>query len=298
MLSAPMVGAVSSKTETSPAQDTLINYWFRHVWEYTWPLYPGIILTADLLKVPVRNIVAVNLPLTAAAILGGLLFCFQGVTRPAVMPARVARCGHLKQLARSLWPILVIVVATVLVGFPLLLSLSVVCVTLLIAHRLNRQQLRELVRDCVTVETLSLIVGVKVFQSIIDQSGAASQVVDAFASMNIVPSLLVFLVPFVIGVLTGIAIAFVGVTFPVLMPFFVQQGSGVAYSYLVLAYAGGFLGVLLSPVHLCLVMTKDYFKADFGHVYTLLVRPALFVLLVALMWFLFGAAPFAKWTGL
>jgi integral membrane protein (TIGR00529 family) len=298
MLSAPMVDTVSNRTETSPEQKTLINYWFRHVWEYIWPLYPGIILTADLLKVPVRNIVAVNLPLTLAAILGGVLFCFRGIARRSVAHARKPSREHARQLPQSLWPILVIIVATVFLGTPLLLSLSVVCGILLIMHRLNKQQLRELARDSITVETISLIVGVKVFQSVIDRSGAASQVVDAFASANILPSILIFVVPFVIGVLTGITMAFVGVTFPVLMPFFLEQQGGVAYPYLVLAYAAGFLGVIFSPVHLCLILTKDYYRADFGIVYKLLSRPAFVVLLVAVVWSLFGAEPFARWTGL
>jgi len=198
----------------------------------------------------------------------------------------------------SLLPIVVIVVATVVFKLPLLLSLSLVCATLLSVHRLNNQQLRELLRKSVTVETISLIVGVKVFQAVIERSGAASQVVESFVSVNVLPALLVLVVPFVIGILTGITLAFVGVTFPVLMPFFVQEAGAVAYPYVMLAYAGGFLGVLFSPVHLCLVLTKDYFKADFGHVYKLLIRPALVVLAVAVAWFLFGAEPFARWMAL
>lgn len=298
LLSAPMVEAVSKRTDTQAAQNTAINFWFRHVWEYVWPLYPGVILTAALLGRPERNVVAVNLPLSGAAILGGILFCFRGIVGPAVSRGTFALAGHLKQLIVSLLPIIVIVLATVVFKVPLLLSLGVVCAALLIVHRFNREQLRELVQKSVTVETISLIVGVKVFQSVIDRSGAASEVVQSFVSMNIPPALLVLAVPFAIGVLTGITLAFVGVTFPVLMPFFVQEAGTVAYPYVMLAYAGGFLGVLFSPVHLCLVLTKDYFKADFGHVYRLLIGPALVVLTVAVAWFLFGAEPFARWIGL
>jgi len=298
LLSAPMVEAVSRNTDTHGAQNTVINFWFRHVWEYIWPLYPGVILTAALLEIPERNVIAVNFPLSGAAILGGLLFCFRGVVSPAVSRGTFALAAHLKQLVAGLLPIIVVVLATVVFKLPLLLSLSVVYATLLIFHRLNRPQLRELVRKSVTVETISLIVGVKVFQSVIDRSGAASEVVESFVSMNIPPALLILAVPFVIGILTGITMGFVGVTFPVLIPFFLGQEGTVAYPYVMLAYAGGFLGVLFSPVHLCLVLTKDYFKADFGHVYRLLIGPALVVLAVAVAWFLFGVEPFAGWIGL
>ncbi len=296
MLSAPMVRAMSDKVEMPPEQKTFINYWFRHLWEYVWPLYPGIILTAALLEIPARNVVAVNLPLNAAAILGGLLFCFQGVVRPEAVHVGSAVGKHVMRLIANLWPIVVVVVA-VLFKVPLLLSLSVVCAVLLIAHRPNREERREIARRGVTVETISLIVGVKVFQAVIDRSGAASQIVDAFVSVNVPQALLVFAVPFVIGVLTGLTLAFVGVTFPVLMPFFVSETGVVAYPYVMLAYAGGYLGVLFSPVHLCLVLTREYFKADLGQVYMLLVRPILVVLAITVVWFLFGVGPFVKWIG-
>jgi len=298
MLSAPMVGTVARRTQTSGAQNTAINFWFRHVWEYVWPLYPGIILTAALLEIPVRNVAAVNFPLTCAAITGGLLFSFRGVVPPELSRRASARAGCAKQLAVSLSPIIAVVVATVVFSVPLLLSLGVVCALLLIVHRLNKEQLRTVAHETVTAETIFLIVGVKVFEAVIERSGAASEVVQSFVSIDIVPAVLVVTVPFVLGVLTGATIGFVGVTFPVLMPFFVGQAGDVAYRYVMLAYAAGFTGVLFSPVHLCLVMTKDYFKAEFGQVYRLLIAPSLVVILVAVGWFLFGVEAFVRRTGL
>ena len=38
-----------------------------------------------------------------------------------------------------------------------------------------------------------------------------------------------------------------------------------------LAYTGAFLGVLLSPLHLCFSLTRDYFKAEWGQVYKMVV---------------------------
>jgi len=60
----------------------------------------------------------------------------------------------------------------------------------------------------------------------------------------------------------------------VLLPRIVESlagGTAIHYGRLAFAYAGGELGVLLSPVHLCLLLSRDYFKADFGRVYRGLV---------------------------
>jgi uncharacterized protein len=40
-----------------------------------------------------------------------------------------------------------------------------------------------------------------------------------------------------------------------------------------MAYCSGFCAVLLSPMHACLVMTREYFRADMGKLYRLLLLP-------------------------
>jgi integral membrane protein (TIGR00529 family) len=43
--SAPMVKELGTQSKLSGAQLSFVNYWFRHIWEHWWPLYPGILLT-------------------------------------------------------------------------------------------------------------------------------------------------------------------------------------------------------------------------------------------------------------
>jgi hypothetical protein len=52
-----------------------------------------------------------------------------------------------------------------------------------------------------------------------------------------------------------------------------------------LALTGGFVGVLLSPLHLCLVLSNAYFQAGPMTVYRLLWQPCLVLLLAALAYF-------------
>jgi len=44
-------------------------------------------------------------------------------------------------------------------------------------------------------------------------------------------------------------------------------------AYIVLAFVSGFTGVLLSPIHVCLVLTKDYFRADLARTLLKLILP-------------------------
>jgi len=99
-----------------------------------------------------------------------------------------------------------------------------------------------------------------------------------------VPAMLaVMLLPFVAGLVTGLTVGFVGTSFPFVIALMHAPASGLTpQATLVLAYGCGYLGLLLSPVHLCLLLSREYFKAPFSGVYRLLVAPTLLVFLFAL----------------
>ena len=45
--------------------------------------------------------------------------------------------------------------------------------------------------------------------------------------------------------------------------------------------AGGFLGAMFSPVHLCLTLTRIYFKAEWGPIYRRIALSALLMVATA-----------------
>jgi hypothetical protein len=76
---------------------------------------------------------------------------------------------------------------------------------------------------------------------------------------------------------------FVGASFPVVVS--LTHGDPHFAAYISLAYAAGYTGMMASPIHMCLVLTKDYFKASFGGIYRTLVPLSLIIFLFALAWF-------------
>jgi hypothetical protein len=80
--------------------------------------------------------------------------------------------------------------------------------------------------------------------------------------------------PLVAGLLTGLTIGFVGATFPLI----ISLAGGGAHGAVTFAFAAGFTGVLFSPVHVCLVLTREYFKAEMGGIYRRMLLPASLVM--------------------
>jgi len=130
-------------------------------------------------------------------------------------------------------------------------------------------------------EMLLIVASVMIFKRIIEMSPLFSAIPTFFKDFGVSPLLFLFIIPLIIGLLTGLTAPFVGISFPLLLPLIYQSEPNL--TYVMLAYAGGFTGVLLSPIHLCLIVTIQHFKADFKKIYRILLPPVALVILIALV---------------
>jgi len=81
MFSAPMVKEVGGRVGLTPEEETFVNYWFRHIWEFVWPLFPGIILFAGLLKVEIQKVILVQFPLTIVTVIVGFIWEYKNLKK-------------------------------------------------------------------------------------------------------------------------------------------------------------------------------------------------------------------------
>ncbi len=282
MFSAPMVKEIGDRAGLNPEEDTFVNYWFRHIWEFVWPLYPSIILVSALLGVEVREIIIVQLPITLIALMLGLIWEQRYLKRDEASDKRGDFGLNIKKLFFSIWPILLVIFLVIIIKIDLLISLITVIVSLIL---LNRSKMKtgviiEIIKKDIPLNIVVLIAGIMIFKRMLETTGAIMVIPGFFTELGVHPLVILFFIPFLIGMLTGITSAFVGIGFPVLLPFIVVQGE-VNLNYVMFAFVSGYMGQMLSPMHLCLVVTNDYFKADTGKIYKMLIPFLLIMILFA-----------------
>jgi integral membrane protein (TIGR00529 family) len=284
MFSAPMVEEASQGLDVSPERRTFVNYWFRHPWESIFPLYPSLILAAGLMGVSPQELTITQWPIFVASVVGGVLFGLVGIKRGNTQDG--SRPGYQQTLAlllKSIWPIVLVLALSVLFDVDLILSLVVTIVVLIAVQRQGPRQLWAVVKD-MPLGTVPIILGAMIFRRVLETSQAIEVASEALASMGIPLAIVVFSVPLLSGILTGLAVAAFAIGFPIVFP--LCGPDLMASGYGLLAYAGGFVGLMLSPVHLCLALTRVYFKAGWGGVYQRLLPAAALVAISAVVVFL------------
>jgi len=282
MFSAPMVKEVGGRVGLTPEEETFVNYWFRHIWEFVWPLFPGIILFAGLLKVEIQEVILVQFPLTIATVIVGFVWEYKNLRKDTTLINKKDVLFNLKKLFFGIWPILLIIIMVLGTKTDLLLSLAIVILSLIFLNinKLSLKMLKEIIRNDIDLSVVILIASIMIFKRILQVSGGIEIIPEAFAKLGIHPFIVLFIIPFFIGTMTGLGTAALGIGLPVLLPIIVQGEANLYYA--MLAFTGSFMGVMISPMHLCLVVTNDYFKADMGKIYKMLILPLIIISLSAL----------------
>ncbi|RLE53522.1 MAG: hypothetical protein DRJ33_00810 [Candidatus Methanomethylicota archaeon] len=255
LVSAVMLRDHYNSMKFSPEQATFMNYWFRHIWVPSWPLFQSIILAAAVLSLKVVEVVEVTYVGTIAALLGGVL-----VASPWLKASRQLIYAGNKRALLHLWPFILVALLVVLLKLGVVDALLVVIIAVLMIYKPSKEALIKAVKFALNPTILAAVFAVMVLKEYVVASGAAHNFASLALSLSMPAEMLVFIVPFAVGSVLTNEFIFVGITFPLLLPLITKQT-------LFWAYLGGYLGVLLSPVHLCLVLTAQHFNASIGKVY-------------------------------
>ena len=285
LVSATAMKGLAERLRLSPAQSTYINFWFRHLWELAVPVYPSVIAASIVLAVPLSTVVITMLPvIPLMTAFGGIVSYRILRNAPRAMSHDLTRRQLGRELLRASWPVLLLV-AMVLAGVEAVAAFLIVSVAVAVQQRVSRTEAKEAVRYALGGKILFLLFAVMLYKDLVGASGAAYSLFSDMQSAGIPPAAILIALPLLIGFAAGLSMAFVGIAFPLMLPFIITA-DGLDASALFLAYVAGGLGYMVSPLHLCLILSAEFFKARLGDVYRLMIPPLIAVIGVALLAYL------------
>ena len=131
-----------------------------------------------------------------------------------------------------------------------------------------------------------MVASILIFKSVLEDSGAVAELSHEMVQRQTPLIPICVLLPFLVGIVDGITIAFVGATFPILISLIhAMDQTHLMLPYMMLALASGFAGVLLSPLHLCLLLSNEYFETGLMPVYRHMCIPLTALLVVSIAYF-------------
>lgn len=283
IISAPLVDNLGSGLGLSATSKAAINIVFRHAWFFVFPFMPSLILAARLAGLSVYRLGHSMLPLTLVVLVSGYLTYLHRLTDLPPASAHGGRCELGRTLLVTGSPILLSLGLSLLGGLPLPVSLVFgVGLALYLGRRHPRFSLGLLGRgiDYGMVLAMPAIIA---FRTVIAEAEVIGELVRSLVDGGLPLLVLAFLLPAVIGFTSASHTTAIGVTFPLILPLVAARAQP---ALAVLMFTAGYFTYIISPLHLCQILTMQYFRVKLGPLYREYLVPmgTLLVAVWTLVW--------------
>ena len=282
LFSAPLIEREGKEVGINKEDLSLLNVWFRHVLFLIYPLSATMILLSGFTGKNIYSIIFLQVPSFIMMILIGLAL-LNGCSPKKDLLRKKKEDNDLKGLLYFIPILLVVLVSvplSVLLKFPstgsLLISLLLGILSLLLIDKVPLKKIPHFIKEGFSPRFSLAIIGIMVFRELFSRS-EFTEFLKGLSHSNFPPFLLITLVPLLFGFSMGHNLVAVSLSYPILEPLFPSAGLDLT-SLASLIYMSSFMGYLFSPVHLCVVVTCEYFKTDLWKMYKKFIPASLAVL--------------------
>ncbi len=279
LISALMIRDLVKRYGVDPESSTFVNYWYRHVWVPSWPLYPAIIISAAVLDKDIFDIIKATYPIAIASFISGTVVML--LIKSKFDTSKVNKRYYQKQykeaflkLFKGVSPIALLIFIAVIWNILVALIFSIILT--FIIRKPSSSQIKNILKSF-DYTIFILVFGVMLYKNIIVDINAAEKFLRDTSFLNIYISSL--LLSFVVGLATGIELSFASIAMPVLINFVKDDEN------LMLTFLAGYIGVMVSPLHLCLVLTAKLYKADLTIVYKYIFVSSVLTSLISILFY-------------
>lgn len=274
MMSAPMVDQLGDRVKIGPEYKTGINIIFRHIWYVALPIIPSMILAASLAGLTAKELAVLNIP----ALIFGLIAAWFCLLHRLTGKSRGKWNGtDFGVFLVSIIPLLLVIGIYLVAGINFIIALITGIVFALFnlpapgnEGFLSRTLATGITRAKTMIlpgfkpQLLLVVAGIMVFKELLAVSGIINGFASDLVSLGIPLWLLLLTLPLLVGLATGSHEAAVGIAMPVFVP---MLSGDLFLAGVGLTYITATLGYLMSPLHLCIILTREYYNAQFARIY-------------------------------
>ena len=261
--SAPIVEEASKELPLTQEHRAAINFWFRHIFEFSSPIIPGMIMACNIAGVSYSDFIMHLCWLTVLAFAAGWLVLITPIKTDGLtsfQEDQEERSQNTQDLWLSLSPVVLTFVLVVFFNLNASVGMAVVTVGLFFVLRFTKRfvSLKEVALGALDWKMFFNVICILYFIQILTVTNVLKEIVVAFQNSPLPVPVIIGCVSFIIGVLTGMSQGHVAIVMPIVAAMATGNLNlaGVAMAF-------GVAGQMLTPTHMCLVVTVDYFKSNF-----------------------------------
>ncbi len=283
LMSAPLVEAETEKLGLKEDKKTYVNLWFRHTIFPVYPVSQVLILTAMLTGVTITGLILRQIPVVIAMVLVGYWI---GLRKTPQIENKenvnVDRRIEFKHLLITFLPIISTIVAVVLFDIDVAIAAFIGVAVLLIIAKPNLKTFTKPLKSWGIWGITLAAYGAFLLRNVADKTGISQVFTPIVANGNVDILILLIAIPAFLSAITGSPSGGIAISVSILAGTVNFDVASAA-----LLYITSYLGYVVAPTHLCLVLTAEYFKCSLGKLYRYLMPSLIVSLAVGVLVYLF-----------
>ena len=259
--SAPIVQEASEGIAVDDEQKSAINLWFRHIFEFSNPLMPGVILACCIANVSIGDLIDQVGWVTILCFVLGWIFLI--VPLKITDPEKATNTQHDRAID---WKSLILAFGPIVTSFLLIvafdvqaaLAMGLVVVAFIPLYFWFKRPIsvKSVFTESLDKKLFFNVVCILYFIQLLTVIGTLDEIVNVFNNSALPQAVIIACLSFIFGVMTGMGQGYIAIVMPIVA--LMAPGNIVLVG---IAMVYGMAGQMVTPTHLCILVTVEYFKS-------------------------------------
>ncbi|WP_169824247.1 DUF401 family protein [Clostridium formicaceticum] len=275
LMSCPVVGRLGDRLSISKDEKATINLLFRHTLFLIFPLSPAMILAIELGEIAAWDLIKIQFPISVFMYILGYILFIRNYKDPEIK--KVNTQEYLKAIMQFLLyalPILISLLGALIFSMPFYISLLLgIGISMAIntydkrydtKYDMGENPLKTMYKG-LKMPLVIAIIGIMFYRNIVTDMDEIYVFFGNLLEQGMPLELLIFMACAVICLSLASAQPGIAILFPIVLPLAPDYDTKLLYAMFI--FTTSFLFYYISPLHLCQVLTLEYFEVGLRKLY-------------------------------
>ncbi|WP_026478371.1 DUF401 family protein [Alkaliphilus transvaalensis] len=275
LMSCPVVGRLGDRLSITKDDKAAINLLFRHGLYLIFPLSPAMILATELGGFGQWDLIKMHLPVSIIMYVLGYFFFVRNYKEPEIKEIdKGAYIGALMEFGLYALPILISLVGALILPIPFYISLLMGIGVTIAINTLDKKKDRKYdigenplktIYKGIKLPLVIAILGIMFYRNIVTDLDEIYVFVGSLLDRGMPLELLIFIASGIICLSLASPQPGIAILFPIILPLAPTYEMSLLYGMFI--FTTSFLFYYISPLHLCQVLTLEYFGVGLKKLY-------------------------------
>ena len=275
LMSCPIVGRLGDRLSMTNDEKATINLIFRHTLYLIFPISPAMILASKLGGIAAWDLIKIQLPISLFMYIFGYILFIRNYKDPEIK--KISKTEYIKSIFLFILyalPIIVSLLGTIVFKVPVYISLIVgICYCIALNMYDNRRDSRfnidehaiKTIYKGLKIPLVLTVIGIMFYRNIVTDMSEIHMFLSNLLDMGMPLELLIFIASGIICISLASPQPGIAILFPLILP--LAPTYEIRLMYAMFIFTNSFLFYYISPLHLCQILTLEYFQVGIKRLY-------------------------------